>query len=172
MLKELLELSRKVLERWNAANSKVANTRGEVAKAYSTKCLHLFEKYHESIEEIFKYSSSSFTIGSPIMWLDGELTIECYCWEYAFKMATNYEVVLYDLYDEHYSTHTLGNKFKAVQSGGTKSGSSGRQAIITETIVQYMTDEWFEKGLAAELKRRMKAKGKETGKLLREYRLK
>ena len=166
MLKELLELSRKVLERWNAANSKVANTRGEVAKAYSTKCLHLFEKYHETIEEIFKYSSSSFTIGSPIMWLDGKLTIKCFCWEYSFNLATNYEVVLHD---EHYSTK---NKFKAVQNGGTKSGSNGRQASITETIVQYMTDEWFEKGLAAELKRRMKAKGKETGKLLREYGLK
>ena len=166
MLKELLELSRKVLERWNAAQDKVANTRVEVANAYSTKCLHLFEKYHETIEEIFKYSSSSFKIGSPIMWLDGELTIKCFCWEYSFNMSTNYEVVLHD---EHYSAK---NKFKAVQNGGTKTGSNGRQVIITETIVPYMTDEWFEKGLAAELKRRMKAKGKETGKLLREYRLK
>ena len=169
MLKELLELSCKVLERWDAAQSKVANTRVEVAKAYSTKCIHLFEKYHETIEEIFKYSSSSFKIGSPIMWLDGELTLKCFSWEYSFKMSTNYEVVLHD---EHYSTNTLGHKFKAVQNGGTKTGSNGRQVIITETIVQYMTDEWFEKALAAELKRRMKAKGKETSKLLREYGLK
>lgn len=166
MLKELLELSSKVLERWNAAQSKVADTRFGVAMAYSTKCLHLFEKYHETIEEIFKYSSSSFKIGSPIMWLDGELTIKGFCWEYSFKMSTDYEVVLHD---ENYSAK---NKFKAVQNGGTKTGSNGRQVIITETIVPYMTDEWFEKGLAAELKRRMKAKGKETGKLLREYRLK
>jgi hypothetical protein len=169
MLKELLELSRKVLERWNAANTKVADTRFAVAMAYSTKCLHLFEKYHETIEEIFKYSSSSFKIGSPIMWLDGELTIKCHRWEYAFKMSTNYEVVLHD---ENSSLKTLGYQFKAVQSGGTKSGSSGRQVIITEKIVQHMTDEWFEKALAAELKRRMKAKDEETCKLLREYGLK
>ena len=169
MLKALLELSSKVLERWTSAQSKVANTRNEVAKAYSTKCIHLFEKYHKTIEEIFKYSTASFKIGSPIMWLDGELTIKCFCWEYSFKMPTDYEVVLHD---ENYSVETLGHKFKAAQNGGTKTGSNGRQVILTEMIVKYMTDEWFEKGLATELKRRMKAKDKETSKLLREYGLK
>lgn len=169
MLKELIELSRKVLYRWNDAQSKVEQTRIEVAQAYSAKCLHLFDKYHETIEEIFKYSPYSFKIGSPIMWLDGKLTISKDCWGYTFKIPTQYEVCLND---ENSALKSLGYQFKAGQCGGTKTGSDGRQAIITEFLVKYMTDEWFEKALAPELKRRMKAKDKETSKLLKEYGLK
>ena len=169
MFKELIELSRKVWERWNDALSSVEKTRTEVAQAYSAKCLHLFDKYHEIIEEIFKYAPSSFKIGSPIMWLDGKLTISKDCWGYTFKIPTQYEVCLTD---ENSALKTLGYQFKAGQCGGTKTGSSGHQVIITELLVRYMTDEWFEKALAPELKRRMKAHDKETSKLLREYGLK
>ena len=169
MLKELLELSVKVLERWNAAQSKVEKTRDEVAQTYSVKCFHLFGKYHETIEEIFKYSPLSFKVGSPIMWLDGELTISYSLLEYSFKMSTQYEVAFHN---ENDCLKTLGYQFKAVQSGRIKTGSSGRQATITEKIVPHMTDEWFEKALAAELKRRMKDKDEETSKLVKEYGLK
>lgn len=169
MLKELLELSRKVLERWTSAQDTVEKTRVDVAQAYSTKCLHLFDKYHETIEEIFKYAPSSFKIGSPIMWLDCKLTISKDCWGYTFKIPTQYEVCLND---ENSALKSLGYQFKAAQFGGTKTGSSGHQVIITELLVRYMTDEWFEKALAPELKRRMKVKDKETSKLLKEYGLK
>lgn len=169
MLKELLELSGKVLERWASAQSKVVNTCDEVAQAYSAKCLHLFDKYHETIEEIFKYAPSSFKIGSPIMWLDGKLTVSKDCWGYTFKIPTQYEVCLTDA---NSALKSLGYQFKAAQFGGTKIGSSGHQVIITELLVRYMTDEWFEKALVPELKRRMKVRDKETSKLLKEYGLK